>query len=38
MEALGESDWLVFQDLFRVWEKVRTGVIALGGLNQQGGC
>lgn len=29
MKALGENGWLVFQDLLRVWEKVRTGVMAL---------
>ena len=25
------NDWLVFQDMFRVWQKVRTAVMALWG-------
>lgn len=35
MQALGKNDLLLFGDLFRIRRKVRTRVIALGGLNMQ---
>lgn len=38
MEALSENDWLVFQDLLLIEDKVRTVVMGLGRLNLQSRC